>query len=141
MAENQGMIADSWPADVAEVYREIAEDDRHLAAAMAGAKRQAMHMTPVDHESRLAKLHADLGLKRLSPVWAKLEIVLGLLATGAAIPLMTINRDATSTAAGLALFILGGYLAMAGHRSHLYQSNNLLAAYLADEIRKHHPRV
>jgi hypothetical protein len=33
------------------------------------------------------------------------------------------------------LFILGGYLALAGHRSHIYQSNNELAAYLAGEIR------
>jgi hypothetical protein len=54
---------------------------------------------------------------------------------------MTTNPDAVSIAAGLALFVLGGYLAMAGHRSHLYQSNNQLAAYLANEIRKHHPKV
>jgi hypothetical protein len=37
-------------------------------------------------------------------------------------------------AAGLLLFVLGGYLAMAGHRSHLYQSNNKLAAYLVAEF-------
>jgi len=35
------------------------------------------------------------------------------------------------------LFALGGYLALAGHRSHLYQSNNRLAAYLAAQIRSH----
>jgi hypothetical protein len=89
----------------------------------------------------LAKLHADLGLKRLNPVWAKLEIVLGLLATGASIPFMTASPDAVTIAGGLALFVLGGDLALAGHRSHLYQSNNLLATYLADEIRKLHPKV
>ncbi len=33
-----------------------------------------------------------------------------------------------------ALMVFGTYLAMAGHRSHLYQSNNKLAAYLADRI-------
>ena len=35
----------------------------------------------------------------------------------------------TSVARSLDLFVLGGYLAMAGHRSHLYQSNNQLIAY------------
>ena len=30
---------------------------------------------------------------------------------------------------------LGGYLALAGHRSHLYQSNNRLVAHLAELIR------
>jgi len=32
--------------------------------------------------------------------------------------------------ATVVLFVLGGYLAMAGNRSHLYQSNNLLAAWI-----------
>jgi hypothetical protein len=36
--------------------------------------------------------------------------------------------------AGLGLFTLGGYLALAGHRSHRYQSNNELAAYLVEEL-------
>jgi hypothetical protein len=95
----------------------------------------------MDCEPMLTKLHADLGLKRLSPVWAKLEIVLGLLAAGAGVPLMTAGPDAASVLGGLALFVLGGYLALAGHRSHLYQSNNLLTAYLADEIRKLHSKA
>ena len=30
--------------------------------------------------------------------------------------------------------VFGGYLAMAGHRSHLYQSNNALAAWLASVL-------
>jgi hypothetical protein len=38
-------------------------------------------------------------------------------------------------AAGLILFVLGGYLALAGHRSHLYQSSNELTAYLAELVR------
>src|SRR5205085_4405110 len=88
----------------------------------------------------LDRLHADLGLKRLNPVWAKLEIVLGLIAAGGGVLLLTVVPDAASVAGGLALFVLGGYLTLAGHRSHLYQSNNLLAAYLADEIRKLHPK-
>jgi hypothetical protein len=37
---------------------------------------------------------------------------------------------------GLALFVLGGYLALAGHRSHLYQSHNELTTYLVREIRR-----
>ena len=37
------------------------------------------------------------------------------------------------------LMTLGGYLALAGHRSHLYQSNNRLAAHLADLIRSQQP--
>jgi hypothetical protein len=39
-------------------------------------------------------------------------------------------------AAGLVLMVLGSYLAMAGNRSHLYQSNNELTAHLIEEIRR-----
>ncbi|MGF1581726.1 MAG: hypothetical protein ACFCD0_20545 [Gemmataceae bacterium] len=35
----------------------------------------------------------------------------------------------------LLLFILGGYLALAGHRSHIYQSQNDRTAYLMELIR------
>ena len=38
--------------------------------------------------------------------------------------------------AALALVVLGGYLALAGHRSHLYQSQNELTAYLTEELRR-----
>jgi hypothetical protein len=44
-------------------------------------------------------------------------------------------------ACGLALFVLGSYLALAGHRSHLYQSQNKLAAYLAGLIRSTTPEA
>ncbi len=86
----------------------------------------------------LSELHPRLGYQRLNRTWAKLEIVLGLAAAGAG--LFSGNRAAAAAewawaAAGLALFVLGGYLATAGHRSHLYQSSNELTAYLADEIR------
>jgi hypothetical protein len=90
----------------------------------------------MDRQPALDRLHADLGLKRLNPLWAKLEIVLGLAAAGGGLPFLVVSADAATIAGGIALFVLGGYLAMAGHRSHLYQSNNLLTAYLADEIRK-----
>jgi hypothetical protein len=37
---------------------------------------------------------------------------------------------------GLVCFVLGGYLALAGHRSHLYQSNNELTVCVIDELRR-----
>src|SRR5262245_16096029 len=92
----------------------------------------------IDRESALARLRADLGLRRLSPVWAKLEIALGLSAVAAGIWFIATVADVLGLVGAVVLFVLGGYLAMAGHRSHVYQSNNLLAAYLAGEIRKLH---
>jgi hypothetical protein len=101
-------------------------------------------MTPP--EDPLARLHRDLGLKPLNPLWAKAEILIGLfvVATGLVVGM----RLATDPAAAASewiwlgpvlLITLGGYLALAGHRSHLYQSNNRLAAYLADLIRAKSP--
>jgi uncharacterized membrane protein YGL010W len=95
-----------------------------------------------DSKRALSELHAQLGYKRLSRTWAKLEILFGLLAGGAGLLLSdwTISRNAAEVewsmaAGGLALFVLGGYLAMAGHRSHLYRSGNERTAYLAELIR------
>ncbi|MCE9564248.1 MAG: hypothetical protein K8U57_19565 [Planctomycetes bacterium] len=91
----------------------------------------------------LDRLHHDLGFKPLNPLWAKLEIVLGLL--GVAVGLMmgmqlAVRPEAeVSPSAWLGpmlLITLGGYLTLAGQRSHQYQSNNRLAAHLADLIRK-----
>ena len=79
-------------------------------------------------QTDLAALHAKLGHKTLTRTFAKLEIFLGLSAVSVGFWL----------GAGLVssvLFVLGAYLAMAVHRSHIYQSNNELAAYLAGEIR------
>lgn len=42
--------------------------------------------------------------------------------------------------AWLALFPFGGDLALAGHRSHLYQSSNTLVAYLAGPLRFPEPK-
>jgi hypothetical protein len=90
----------------------------------------------------LDQLHRDLGWKPLHPLWAKIEIGVGLLAT--AIGLISGMKLAVLTemvtplwlwTAPVLLITLGGYLALAGHRSHLYQSNNRLAAYLAEVIR------
>jgi hypothetical protein len=100
-----------------------------------------------DLERTLADLHARLGRKRLNRTWAKLEILLGLAAAGLGLLLgngslgdATHEIDPTRLAAGLTLFILGGYLALAGHRSHLYQSSNEQIAYLADLIKTSNDR-
>ncbi|QJW97755.1 hypothetical protein [Frigoriglobus tundricola] len=95
-------------------------------------------------ENPLDRLHRDLGLKRLNPLWAKLEIVFGLVAVGAGIvsAVHAAPRPEDPFWAWLgpvALITLGGYLALAGHRSHLYQSNNRLAAHLAELVRSLQP--
>jgi hypothetical protein len=95
----------------------------------------------MDKDRALSHLREALGHRPLTRPWAKAEILLGLLAACLGIFLgdWAFGRAGESpwslAAAGLLLFVLGGYLALAGHRSHLYQSNNELAAYLAEEIR------
>jgi hypothetical protein len=83
------------------------------------------------------------GYRPLNRTWAKIEILLGLFAVGCGVLLgdWVVSRSAAEmdwflAGAALALFVLGGYLALAGHRSHLYQSNNELTACLIDEIRR-----
>jgi len=78
--------------------------------------------------SQINRLHEDLGFQRLNPVWAKLEILIGLAMVGG-----SLRMPEAIPAVGL--FTLGGYLAMAGSRSHLYQSMNNLTAHLATLIR------
>jgi hypothetical protein len=60
--------------------------------------------------------------------WAKVEILLGLLAVGLGLLLgvWALTRKEIEwglAAPGLILFVLGGYLTLAGQRSHLYRSN------------------
>jgi hypothetical protein len=88
-------------------------------------------------------VHARLGYKPLSRTWAKAEILLGLTAFGAGVLLgqWGLSRPAAEIAwefvlGALALIVLGGYLALAGHRSHLYQSSNERTALLIEEIRR-----
>ena len=95
-----------------------------------------------DRKQRLARLYSDLGLRPLNRTWAKMELLVGLSAAGIGIFLGQhemashgIQMDWMRTGAALLLFVLGWYLALAGHRSHLYQSNNELIAYLAEQIR------
>jgi hypothetical protein len=91
----------------------------------------------------LEEIHSRLHHKQLNPLWAKLEILLGLAASGVGLLfsqwLLTqpeAGRSWGLVAAALALFVLGGYLALAGHRSHLYQSSNKLTALLLEEMRR-----
>ena len=95
-------------------------------------------------EDELDRLHKDLGFRRLSYAWAKCEIVLGLAGAGGGLlyGVHVAGRaapDLWGLTGSLALFVFGGYLALAGHRSHLYQSNNRLASYLAGLIRRQTP--
>src|SRR5262245_23821781 len=83
------------------------------------------------------------GRRPLNRTWAKVEILLGLSAAGIGLLLgdWQVSRPAAEVewalvAAALALFVLGGYLALAGHRSHLYQSSNDTTAFLIEEIHR-----
>jgi hypothetical protein len=95
-----------------------------------------------DLKPTLKELHTALGYQPLNRAWAKAEILVGLTAVGLGLLLggWIVARAAELEwgfiLAALALFVFGGYLAMAGHRSHLYQSNNELTVYLIDEIRR-----
>jgi hypothetical protein len=73
-----------------------------------------------------------LGLKRLRLAWAKAEILLGLSA--AAVGMRWLASSPAEVWLGGASFVLGGYLAMAGHRSHLYLAMNRQNAHLARMI-------
>jgi protein-S-isoprenylcysteine O-methyltransferase Ste14 len=91
-----------------------------------------------DARDQLAALDAKLGR-----AWAKAEILLGLLVAGAGLLLggwqvsgARNDIDWMLVAWGLMLFVLGGYLASAGHRSHLYRWNNRNTVVLIDEIRR-----
>jgi len=82
-------------------------------------------------------------LRASGATWAKLEILIGLAAvsTGHLLSIYTIVHAGPTwfwrfLAASVLLQTLGGYLALAGHRSHLYQSQNKLAAYLAALLRQ-----
>lgn len=95
-----------------------------------------------DNKMALSELHTHLGYKRLNRTWAKLEILLGLFAAGTGLFLGDWGLSHSGAemewgllAAGLTLFVFGSYLALAGHRSHLYQSGNEQTAYLAELIR------
>ncbi len=97
-------------------------------------------------DDELARLHREVGWSPLGKWWAKLEILLGLTGVGVALVAAIRlghqpEREVPEWAwlGPVLLVVLGGYLALAGHRSHLYQSSNRLAAYLAGRTRSHDP--
>lgn len=96
----------------------------------------------------LEKMHVELGHKRLNPFWAKAEILLGLAVNGIGlyhIVQCAMKNDTSANllplVSGIILYTLGGYLAMAGSRSHLYQSNNILTAYVLKKIEESSEQV
>jgi hypothetical protein len=98
-------------------------------------------MTPAPPDP--SDLYRRLGYSRRSLVWAKVEILLGLAASGFGLILgcWSLGRSPVAgeivlAAGGLILFVLGGYLTLAGHRTHLYQSGNERTAYLAEILRQ-----
>jgi hypothetical protein len=78
---------------------------------------------------------------------AKVEIFVGLAAAGAGILLgdwvmghPTAEIDWGLAAGALGLFVLGGYLTLAGHRSHIYRSNIELETRLVERFSSNAPR-
>ena len=116
-------------------------------------------MATTQSNESLERLHRDLGFQRLSHWWGRAEMFLGLLTMAVSMFVMlylavdvlanviqkTFWKDPAAPAVltgligpgiGAAfLFAFGGYLALVGHRRHLYESIDRLAAYLADLIR------
>ncbi|MGE3805600.1 MAG: hypothetical protein AB7K24_13070 [Gemmataceae bacterium] len=93
-----------------------------------------------EHRKFLDEVHARLGHGKLTRSFAKLEILFGLTAAGLGLLLGNWSTsqpvpDWLLATGSLFLFVLGFYLALAGHRSHLYQSNNELTALLLAELR------
>src|SRR5437899_11045592 len=88
------------------------------------------------------ELLSKAGFKKLNKTWAKLEILLGLLAAEVGLlasewAVLKMNEpEWIWVVCGVLLFVFGGYLALAGHRSHLYQSNNQLTALLLQEMHR-----
>jgi hypothetical protein len=109
-------------------------------------------MATAHSQESLDRLHRDLGFQSLSHWWGRGEMLVGLLCVAISVCLMLFlavealhgagpkdtiaDRFLNLTAVGaVALFTLGGYLTLIGHRRHLYESSNRLAAYLADLVR------
>lgn len=91
---------------------------------------------PTPRHPLLDEVHDRLGYRPLSRAWAKVEILLGLVSAGVGLALAVRVEDLALAAGGVALFVLGGYLTLAGHRSHLYQSENERLALLIEELRR-----
>ncbi len=93
-----------------------------------------MNPSPKFDPSRIEYHREAAGLKKLNLVWAKLEILIGLsvAVVGFRFP---IRHPEEAIAAGT-LSVLGLYLAMAGHRSHIYLAMNRQTAYLLESTHR-----
>jgi len=100
----------------------------------------------------LDRLYRDLGFQPLSHWWGRGEMLIGLLGMATSVCIMlflaveilhgTGSKDTVAdrffggpAVGAIFLFALGGYLTLAGHRRHIYESNDRLTAYLADLLR------
>lgn len=85
------------------------------------------------------EIRQDLGYTQLNKIWARIEVFFGLFAMALGIAWIVNENQwiafSPFNGTGIALFILGGYLALAGHRSHIYQSMNQQTAYLLTKLR------
>ena len=75
---------------------------------------------PADRESLVAATYAALGRKRPSLAWAKIELFLGLAAVSVGLEMD--GGDVVLRVVSGTLVTLGAYLALAGHRTHLYDA-------------------
>lgn len=71
-------------------------------------------------DSHVTAVYAALGRPAPALLWSKLEILLGLAAVG--VGLMWVDEPGALAWTAPALVTLGGYLALAGHRSHIYDA-------------------
>jgi hypothetical protein len=97
------------------------------------------------NDNTVAEVQSSLWDRALPvSMWPKVEIFLGLAAghVGLAIGARAVLHPSTwplpwmEGAFSFLLFVLGGYLAMAGHRSHLYIFQVRTTAILLQEMRK-----
>ncbi len=101
-----------------------------------------MNEVKVVPPERVREVQAALGHRSMSRVWPKVEIFLGLAAVGIGLFLgvSALLRDPLENAvvlvARLLLLVLGGYLTLAGHRSHLYLFQIRVTALLIEEMRR-----
>ncbi len=70
-------------------------------------------------DERLDDVHRDLGLPRARLGWAKVEIFFGAAAASGALVWASQGGEGWLAAP---LATLGAYLALAGHRAHLYDA-------------------
>ena len=78
-----------------------------------------MERNPIT-EHDVADTYRLLGRRPPSLRWAKAELFIGLGAAAAGCWML--RTEGTAAVLGAGLLALGGYLALAGHRSHLYDA-------------------